>query len=181
MGHNSDAFDLKHLQFMAYQLGLPPMPPRKSIDTLKCARQVFKNDSLSLDEIAQSRGLITKVDVPGKNEVWNRATLGCSKAIETIRHYNIGDIMVQRDVFIDMLPWMKSIPHLYNLEGKVDTGLTCKKCGEKHDIEKRGYLYNNQRTTKYQRFLCNNCGSWGHDNTVNMLSQRYLAQQKGKN
>lgn len=174
VGHNSDAFDLKHLQFMAYQLGMKPMPPRKSIDTLKCARRVFKHDSLSLDEIAHSRGLITKVDVPGKGKVWNAATLGCPKAIETIRHYNEGDIKVQTDVFLDMLPWMTNIPYLYNLEGKDGTGLVCPKCGEEHYIEKRGFLYNTTKTAKYQRFFCQTCGSWGQDKTINMLSKKYL-------
>ena len=179
VGHNSDGFDTKHLQFLAYKHGLDPLPKLKSIDTLKQARRIFRNDSLSLDEIAKTRGLQTKVDVPNKNLVWNMATMGCPEAIATIAEYNIGDIEVQTDLLEDMLPWMISAPALYLDEGREDTAKTCEKCGEKHALQNRGFLYNNRRTTKYQRFKCLTCSSWGVDRSVNLLSKIYL-KSKGE-
>jgi len=177
VGHNSDGFDVKHLSFMAYKHDLPPLPHLNSIDTLKQARRRFKNDSLSMDEIAKIRQLTHKTDVPNKNQVWNDASSGCPIAIQTIADYNIDDIDVQTEMFDDMLPWMINHPVLHLLEGEASKGMVCGACGEVEDLQKRGFAYNKQRTTKYQRFVCNTCNHWGVDKSINMLSKKYIKAQ----
>ena len=178
IGHNSDAFDIKHLAFMAYTHGLDALPVTHSIDTLKQARKRFKNDSLSMDEICKRRGLTHKTDVPNKNQVWNDATDGCPEAIQIIGDYNIDDVDVQEEMFEDMLPWMVNIPSLHLKEGAESKGRICAACGEEHDFQWRGYWYNKQRTTKHRRFKCMSCGTWGTDKSVNLLSKTYLKAQE---
>lgn len=178
VGHHVDGFDTKHLSFLSYIHDLPPLHKPHSIDTLKEARKRFKNDSLSMDEIAKRRGLTHKTAVPNKNQVWNDATSGCPIAIQTIADYNIDDIEVQTEMFEDMLPWMINIPSLHLEEGRDNVGRICEACGEKHNLENRGYIYNKTRTTKYQRFKCNSCGKWGIDKSINLLSKKYLEAQK---
>ena len=178
VGHNSDAFDIKHLAFLAYKHDLEPLPVTHSIDTLKQARKRFKNDSLSMDAIVKARGLTYKTDVLNKNKVWNDATSGDPEAIKIIGEYNIDDVNVQEEMFEDMLPWMVNIPSLHLVDGKEENGRVCAKCGEKHNLIQRGVWYNKARNAKYHRFSCNTCGSWGIDKSVNLLSKKYLEAQK---
>lgn len=41
IGHNSDAFDIKKFNARAIYHGLPVLPPKRTVDTLKVARRMF--------------------------------------------------------------------------------------------------------------------------------------------
>jgi hypothetical protein len=57
VGHNSKAFDEKHLNTGWRDLGMKPPSPTKPIDTLSAARSRFGDESKTLDALCQRIGL----------------------------------------------------------------------------------------------------------------------------
>jgi DNA polymerase elongation subunit (family B) len=90
-GHNFDAFDLKHINARLLLNNLEPVTGKKTLDTLKIARQKFAFESNKLDYISQKLGLRPKDDI--RNSDWLKiVTTGDEKTLAKVLKYNRGDV-----------------------------------------------------------------------------------------
>lgn len=155
VGHNGDNFDLKTLNTRAVYHGLAPLPPIKTIDTLKVAKRHFRFPSNRLDALGDLLGVGRKVETD--KDLWLRCLKGEKKALKDMAYYNIGDIELLEDVYLKLLPFMTNHPNLGIIQGKEDI---CPNCGTQGKLQKRGFSVT--RVSRKQRYQCTACGSWSH-------------------
>jgi hypothetical protein len=152
VGHNSKAFDEKHLNTGWRDLGMRPPSPSKPIDTLSSARSRFGDESKTLDALCQRIGLAGKTD-RYQVEVARAACAGDKDAQAQIRAYNVGDIDATEALYVTLLPWIKSHPHTAPNAGL--KRLTCPRCSSskvKHDGSWTVHV------NTYRKYRCRDCG-----------------------
>ena len=150
VGHNIDKFDIKKINGRLFLKGLPPMPSVKTLDTLKIAKRYFKLDYNGLDPISKDLGLSGKVE--NNKGLWRKCFEGDVKSLKLMAHYNRNDVKINKEVFKKELPFIKfPISKEFRCPNEV--------CGS-YDIRLKGIRDNKQR------FICNNCGSWGSCKTL---------------
>jgi len=156
IGHNSDNFDLKKFNARAIYHGLPPIPPKQQIDTLKEARKHFKFTSNKLSYLANFLGIDSKDDSPD----WNKILDGDSAELSVMREYNKKDVIVTEQLYLKLVSWMKTHPNvsiyspIKDIEGV--TIPSCPKCNSTN-YKLNGFRYT--KTGRKQRGLCNDCSS----------------------
>jgi hypothetical protein len=156
IGHNSKAFDEKHLNTGWRDLGMKPPKPSKQIDTLTVARSRFGDESKTLDALCHRIGLTGKTD-RFDVEVARAACAGDKDMQAKIRAYNEGDIDATEALYVYVLPWIKSHPHTApNAEGD-----TCPRCAS--DRIRRAGTWTVDVYT-YLAYNCRDCG--GHWKTT---------------
>jgi len=153
--HNGDSFDLPIFKTRALIHGLPPLPPIKTVDTLKVARKEFGFDSNKLGELAKRLGIPLKADIG--IAVWEAIDAGDIKAMRKMERYNVQDVVVQEAVYKKLLPSITNHPNMALLTGA--TVPVCPNCGSIH-IQKRGSKRYHATTLSYQQYSCMTCGSW---------------------
>jgi DNA polymerase elongation subunit (family B) len=150
IGHNSDNFDKKYIDTRCLYHDLPALPPIASIDTYKVAKAKFMLNSNKLDYI----GKLLKVGrkKPTTSGLWMKVLKGDKAAIKEMVSYNKQDVILLKDVFKKLVPY---IPNYISRELFGGTG--CPRCGSKK-FHSRGV----QRaiTRVYQRFQCQSCMGW---------------------
>jgi hypothetical protein len=98
-GHNVDAYDMKRINTRLLLNGLEPVIGKKTMDTLKIARQKFAFESNRLDYIAQRLGLRPKDDIT--NEDWNNIVRTGDKAtLQKVDKYCQGDVNEGKGVYV---------------------------------------------------------------------------------
>jgi hypothetical protein len=163
IGWNSKRYDMGNLRSHMAEYDLVPPSPHKDVDLITTSRGQFGFMSHTLEEVAPHFGLDGKYpheaglweglrwlpyNDPYGQDVWDKRA--------TMRTYNQRDVELTEQIFYKMRPW---IPKL-NLFGGPDTeGLFCTACGSAN-VQMQG----TRRFTNYwyHRFLCMNCGHWGH-------------------
>ena len=102
VGHNIDRFDIKKFNARAVKYGLPPLTPKKTIDTLKIAKRYFAFSSNSLDYIANYLELKERKSghsrFPG-DMLWEGLESGDIEAWEECYKYNLQDCKVTQELF----------------------------------------------------------------------------------
>lgn len=156
VAHNGDAYDIKFTEGRMLKHGFSPLPPIRSIDTLKTAKKRFLFNSNRLDYLGQFLGLGRKKDTP--KGLWLKvlkAGPDAPDAIRTMLAYNKQDVRLLEGVFNKLRPYMDD-----HINGHLFGGKGCPRCGSTH-IHMRGF----QRsiTRAYQRFQCLDCGGWFRD------------------
>lgn len=151
--YNGKKFDIPTLnrEFLLYDM-LPPAG-YKQIDLLPIVRRQFKFPHNKLDYVAQALGCGGKVKHAGF-EMWLGCMAGDEESWAKLQEYNIEDVLITERVYVKLLPWIPNHPNvgLYNNLADV-----CPNCGGKH-LQRRGYSFTS--VGKYQRYQCNDCGSW---------------------
>lgn len=159
VAHNGDKFDLPHIQGRGLVLGLKPPAPYKTVDTVKVARYEFNFPSNSLEYLSTVLNLKNKKDghkkFPGF-ELWLGVLANNPEAWAEMKDYNIMDIRALEELYLLFRPWMKKHPNVGVFDDTTNQD-TCPKCGS-HSLQRRGFAYTN--VSKFQRFCCNECGSW---------------------
>lgn len=150
--HNGDKFDLPSLNTRAIKHKLGVVPPIKTLDTLKIARKKFKFISNRLDYIGQFLGEGSKT--PHSSGLWLQILQGNRRAIKEMAEYNKGDVVLLERIYERFIPYTDSFNHAIFTNG-------CPKCGKSGGLIKRGFMYT--RTSKKQRYKCENCGGWSQD------------------
>jgi hypothetical protein len=158
VGHNSKAFDEKHLNTGWRDLGMTPPSPSTPIDTLTSARSRFGDESKTLDALCQRIGLTGKTDRYDV-EVARAALAGSVPAQRKLKAYNIGDIDATEALYVTLLPWIKSHPHVAPDAG-TDRQL-CPRCASA-DVRRNGTW--TVAVNTYAKYCCNDCG--GHWKTT---------------
>lgn len=165
--YNGSRFDIPTLNKEFLEAGMPPPSPYAQIDLLKTARQQFRFPSNKLDYVARALGLEGKKKHEGF-ELWIKCMNKDKEAWERMKEYNIQDVYLLEAVYYEFLPWIKNHPNkaIHN-----DSEHSCPSCGSKH-IQKRGF--NVTSGGKYQRFQCQDCGSWSASRRTEKIKEGIL-------
>ena len=156
VGHNSDNFDIKKLNYKFIKYGLPALDMPPTVDTLKAAKKYAMSSSNKLYYLAKEFGVSMKIDLPPS--VMHAADNGCEKSLKQLLAYNKGDIKAGAGLYFKMLPYIKNHPNIDKIMGRtVDiTRPNCQNCGSTK-VQRNGYRSN--KTARYCRYRCNKCGS----------------------
>lgn len=157
VGHNIDNADLPWLAGdLHIEAGLPPLPPIKSVDTLKVLRRQFKSGVpfKGLDAFCQIVGIPSKTDRYDR-EAMERAV---NKSVEdqvSLTAYCVGDVLATQGLYDFLRPYITNHPALF-VDGK-DHLTTCHRCG--HDTEPipRRYVAN---VLTYSMRRCTRCSGY---------------------
>lgn len=150
--YNGTKFDIPTLNAAFLKEGLTPPAPYKQIDMLMVARRQFRLASNKLDFVAQHLGLGAKTAHKGF-DLWLECMAKKRDAWATMEEYNKNDVVLLERVYERLLPWIKNHPNRSVYDGHP----CCPNCGSERS-QARGYAV--QRTQRYQRFQCLDCGTW---------------------
>jgi hypothetical protein len=148
IAHNGDKFDWKWVQGRVLKHGLSPLPPVRSVDTLKVARKMFSLNSNRLDYLGKYLGVGQKKSTPPG--LWIDVLKGDKSAIRKMVDYNKVDVELLEDVFLKLRPFIPD----YNVHALFGAGVVCPRCGST-EVQQRGY--HASLTQVYKRMQCMAC------------------------
>jgi hypothetical protein len=163
IAHNGNSFDIKKTNARFIKHKLPPPSPYKTIDTKLVAKKYLKMDSNKLDDIGDYFNIGRKINTGGF-ELWLGCEANDKKSWNKMCKYNIQDVVLLEKVYLEMLPYMTQHPNLALMRGERES---CPNCGSDM-VQRRGFGYS--RSSKYQRWSCNDCHSW-HQSPLKEYSQ----------
>lgn len=152
IAHNGNSFDIKKSNAKFIEYGLTPPSPYKVIDTKTVAKKYFKFNSNKLDDLGNILGLGRKIDTGGF-ELWLGCASGDKKSWDLMCKYNKQDVILLEKVYLRLRNWINNHPRTSDSP----ISEVCPNCGGTH-LQKRGFLLN--KTTKLQRWQCQDCASW---------------------
>jgi hypothetical protein len=154
VAHNGDKFDLKHLNARLVAHGLDPLPPLKTIDTLKVAKKYFRFTSNRLDYLGKYLKIGRKIHTD--YSLWLRIVQAHDPAaLAAMVKYNKQDVALLERVYLKLRPFMTNHPNRRLVAEGDDV---CPICGAQGHLQKRGFRVN--RMTRSQAFQCQKCGGW---------------------
>jgi len=153
IAHNGDRFDVKKINARFIIHGMKAPSTYRTIDTLKAARANFKFTSNRLTDIGQYLKVGKKMDTGGF-DLWKGCMKGELKSIRKMQKYCDQDVKLLEKVYLKLRPYMKTHPNIALMQNRCG----CANCGS-IKVQYRGYQYTN--TSKYRRYQCTACGSWG--------------------
>lgn len=145
VAHNGDRFDLPHINTRVAEAKLEPLPPIRTIDTLKLVRKNFKFPSNKLDYLATFLELAGKHD--SKLEWWLSGMRGDDKALKKMRRYNKQDVVLLENVFEEIRPYVHKLR-------RMSDGLGCPYCGSSSQ-QRRGY--DRTQGSTFVKYQCQSC------------------------
>ena len=151
VAHNGDSFDVKVAMGRFIVHNMPPPSPFKTVDTKKVTKEVARYNSNSLDDLCDLFNLGRKLHTDFS--LWRGCINGDMACWNKMVKYNRMDVLLLEKLYLRLLPFAKTHPNL-----TFWTRGTCPKCGG-HNVQYRGVA--RCITRQYQRFQCNDCGSWG--------------------
>lgn len=160
IGWNSTRFDVQHFQAAFGRLGLGPPSPFRSLDLMQVAKKNFSAGELSnkLDWFSKM-WLGDRKTNHGGADLWHDIRYGSRDvrraAQKLMREYNKQDVVLTERLFDKFKPWTGINYALY--QNTDDSTARCTKCASEN-IQRRGQFYTT--AFSYQRFRCNDCGSW---------------------
>lgn len=160
VGHNLDNADIPWLEGDLYfpRIGhkhrpnLPPLPPFKTVDTLKVARR-FKSGIAfkSLNALCQILEIPAKTDEYDRDRM-ERAVAGSEEDRERLIDYCAGDVIATQGLYDWFRPHIKNHPALFvDGRGKMTV---CNRCGHETAPTARRYVAN---VLSYSMLKCTNC------------------------
>ena len=163
--YSGTRFDIPTLnkEFLLY--GFAPPATYRQIDLLLVARNRFRFPSNKLDYVANALGLGQKHKHAG-HDLWVQCMNNDAEAWATMEEYNKNDVVLLEGVYGVFRPWIKNHPNhgLYRDNDSVED--VCPNCGGTH-LRKRGFTYT--AASKFQRFQCNDCGTWSRSKKAEKL------------
>jgi uncharacterized protein YprB with RNaseH-like and TPR domain len=153
IAHNGDRFDIKWLRTRALYHKVPMKPKYRSLDTLKKAKSAFNFPNNRLDTIAQFLSVGAKVEHDGI-KMWDAVQDGDSHYLNEMVKYCDGDIVVLRDVYFAMQPYVINNTHTGSHNGKMNC--SCPNCASE-DISLLKNSFTALGTIK-REIECNSCG-----------------------
>ena len=154
--HNGNHFDQKKLNTRFLLAGYSPPSDYLSVDTKKVSKEVFGNSYNHLEELGRKFGIGVKSDMEAED--WVRCAEGNKEYLDKMFNYCKRDVApLLEDVYLKLLPWMKSHPNL-NLFTIHDDDV-CPKC-ESTDLQWNGSTYKTPEGL-WDGFRCGACGAIG--------------------
>jgi hypothetical protein len=164
VGHNVDNADVPWLRGdfhiprigHAHRPNLPPLPPFKTVDTLKVLRREFKSGApfKGLDAFCQVVGIPSKTDRYDR-EAMERAVAGSVEDRERLTDYCAGDVIATQGLLDWARPHIKNHPHLF-VDGS-DSLTTCNRCGHETKAIAKRYVAN---VLTYSMRKCSSCAGY---------------------
>ena len=161
VGHNVDNADVPWLvgdfhlprEGHKHRPSLPPLPPFKTVDTLKVMRSQFKSGApfKSLDALCKILGIPAKTDVYDP-EAMERAVNGSVDDRVRLTDYCEGDVIATQGLYDTLRPYIKNHPALF-VDGK-NKLTVCNRCGHEAEPTPRKYVAN---VLSYSMLRCTNC------------------------
>lgn len=158
VGHFITGADLPWLaNDLHVEANLPPLPPFKTIDTLKVIRKAFGSGApfKSLDAFCKIAGIEAKTDSYDARAMERAVTERSETDRQRLVDYCAGDVIATQGLLDWLLPHLPNPPALF-VDGK-DNMTTCHRCG--HDTEPIARRYIASVLT-YSMRRCTQCG--GH-------------------
>lgn len=162
IAHNGDRFDIKKMNARFAYYGLNPPSPYKTIDTYKVAKKYFSFNSNSLNDLGSHLQLGAKISTGGFS-LWKGCMSGDIKSWRKMINYNKQDVLLLEKVYLELRKWITNHPSVSIFEEKEHN---CPTCGSDR-IQKRGFGVT--KISKYQRFQCQECGSWSKGKSIRTL------------
>lgn len=163
---NGKSFDQKKLNARFILNGMKPPSSFKHIDTKLIAKRHFAFTSNKLeyltDKLCTKYKKLAHKKFPGF-ELWKECLAGNDEAWKEMEKYNKHDVLSLEELYSKLAPWDNTINFNLYRDGEENV---CS-CGSKNFV-KNGFYYTN--VGKFQRYLCNDCGSETHS-TANLLSK----------
>jgi len=163
VGHYAKRFDVPMIQSKLLKYGLPPLAPIPLIDTWRIARDNFKLHSNRLATLEEFLG-VEHSKTPITFDDWLQAAHGNKKALRQVVNHCRLDILVLKEVFEKIRPWISNEP----ARGLFVSSGGCISCGS-HHLQARGFQV--ARTRRYQRYQCQSCGKWQRDSASERRSE----------
>lgn len=164
VGHNIDNADdpwIKGDLFFPrighpHRPNLPPLPPYKTIDTLKVAR-TFKSgvQFKSLNALCEIIGIPAKTDAYDRARMERAVTEKSPEDRERLVEYCAGDVIATQGLLDWLRPHIKNHPALF-VDGK-DKLTVCNRCGHETEPTARRYVAN---VLSYSMRKCPNCKAY---------------------
>jgi hypothetical protein len=157
VGHNVDRADVPWLKGdMHIEAGLPPLPPFKTVDTLKVMRREFGSGApfKSLDAFCKIVGHPGKTDKYDR-ESMERAVDGSVEDREREIDYCAGDVLATQWLYDWLRPHIKNHPALF-VDGS-DSLTTCNRCGHETETTAKRYVAN---VLTYSMRKCTRCSAY---------------------
>jgi hypothetical protein len=157
--YNGTTFDVPHLnrEFLLAGLGIPSF--YQHIDLYKTVKSRFRFISNKLDHIAKQLGVGQKVSHEG-HTLWVKCMAGDKDAWETMKTYNMGDVIVTEKVYDKMKAWISGHPNLRLFSADPKNDHSCSSCAGLN-LVKQGVRRTKQGN--FQTYQCKDCGSWSTD------------------
>jgi DNA polymerase elongation subunit (family B) len=155
IAHNGDGFDIPNMNTRFLVNGLTPPSPYQRIDTLKVARKEFGFTHNGLDALAGTLGLQGKIQT--NFDLWKRCKRGEDAALIEMETYNIQDVRLLEEVYLELRPWIRSHPSAALFIESEE--MVCPACGHSH-LEQRGFYLT--QVSKFETYQCQNskCGAY---------------------
>lgn len=157
VGHHVDGADVPWLKGdMHIEAGLPPLPPFKTVDTLKILRREFKSGApfKGLDAFCQIVGITAKNDRYDRDAM-ERAVEGSIEDRERLTNYCAGDVVATQGLYDWLRPHIKNHPALF-VDGQ-NKLTTCNRCGTETEDTAKRYVAN---VMTYTMRKCPNCNGY---------------------
>lgn len=152
---NGTKFDIRKLNARFIQHGFPPPASFRQIDTLKIAKKHFGFTSNKLeymtDKLCTKYKKLKHSDFSGF-ELWKECLAGNKKAWDSMKKYNMYDVLSLEELYNKLKVWDKTI----NFNVYHDHFNIICKCGS-IDFKQKGHVFTN--SGKFKRFICNSCGA----------------------
>lgn len=156
LSHYGRRFDIPFINSRLLYHGLKTLPANYAhIDTWRVARNHLKLRNNRLVTISEFLGTKSEKDAV-LPEQWLRALGGHRQSMQYIVNHCKKDCLVLEEVYNQIRPLILEHPNRGVLDGRSGCGI----CGSKR-LQKRGFHLT--RTRKYQRYQCQDCGSWSKD------------------
>ena len=171
IGHNVDRFDLPVLNTRLIDLRLEPIPPVKTVDTLKIAKRSFRFTYNRLSYLAEFLGLEPKH--PMDMADWVSAVKGDRAAIRKMRDYCSQDIEVLEQVFDELAPYAKGLPRFFTAAHEMQRA--CPYCGEDDFTKVLPSGWHTTNASRFQRYRCETCGKFSRSRSASVNQKLALS------
>lgn len=158
VGHYITGADLPWLRGDLYvEAGLPPLPPFKTVDTLKVLRKEFGAGAQfkSLDAFCQIVGIPAKTDRYDRHAMERAVTEKSVEDRERLVSYCSGDCIATQGLYDYLRPYISNHPALF-VDGK-DKLTVCNRCGHETEPISRRYVAN---ILSYSMRKCVSCQAY---------------------
>lgn len=158
VGHNLERADLPWLRGdLHVEAGLPPLPPHKTVDTLKVLRTQFGEGApfKSLDAFCRIAGLPPKRDHYDREAMERAVTEKSVADRQRLVEYCAGDVIATQGLYDYLRPHIKNHPALF-VDGK-DKLTVCNRCGHNMTRIARRYV---AHVLTYSMRQCEKCGAY---------------------
>ena len=139
------------------EAGLPPLPPFKTVDTLKVIRKQFGSGApfKGLDAFCQILGIPSKSDQYDRHAMERAVTDKSVEDRERLVDYCVGDVLATQGLYDWLRPYIPNHPALF-VDGK-DKLTVCHRCGHDTRPIPRRYVAN---IMSYSMRQCTNCAGY---------------------